>query len=320
MVAERLSSASDTTRPPGGWLGEFKTQARLGPELQPHDGRTVSVPAALPGPGRRQGTATDSGEQAGVDALGEGCRDDPWGPWHLMGAPLISAHIPSHLPLPAGPLSSPECPASTLPTPHSSLCTSGLRTSSRVPKPVLKGRQHVLSYICLECRASKWNVMDRGDVGAFPILNKQDRLQPPSVLGGVRLWEVAKPLLCWTPSPAPLALAPWRSQIKTQSHGRSQQKGASSVDTRLVMKEGSPGMAEPALAYFWGRAPPPLQPPQTSHCLRIPSAQGALRSADPQGQLSLAVTLSPDRESLSSALRKMGPLVAAEPAPLLPGL
>lgn len=92
------------------------------------------------------------------------------------------------------------------------------------------------------------------------------------------------------------------------------------MDARLVMKEGSLGMAEPALAYFWGRAPPPLQPPQTSHCLRIPSAQGALRSADPQGQLSLAVTLSPDRESLSSALRKMGPLVAAEPAPLLTGL
>lgn len=92
------------------------------------------------------------------------------------------------------------------------------------------------------------------------------------------------------------------------------------MDAGLVMKEGSPGTAEPALAYFWGRAPPPLQPAQTSHCLRIPSAQGALSSVDPQGQLSLAVTLSPDRESLSSALRKTGPLVAAEPAPLLPGL
>ena len=158
-MAERLLLV--TLDPRGGWVGEFKTEARLAPELQPHNGRTLSAQAALPGPGHRRGMARDSGEQAGVDALGEGCRDNPWGPWHLMGSPLISAHVPSHLPLLAGPLSSPECPASTLPTPHSSLCTSGLRTSSCVPKPFLKGRQHVLSYICLECGASKWKVMDR---------------------------------------------------------------------------------------------------------------------------------------------------------------
>ena len=137
--------------------------------------------------------------------------------------------------------------------------------------------------------------------------------------GGVQFWEVAEPLLCWTPSPPPCPSHHGRAGSR-QSHGQSQQKGTSSVDTGLVTKEGSPGTAEPALAYIWGRALPPLQPAQTSHCLRIPSAQGALSSADPQGQLSLAVTLSPDRGSLSSALRKMGPLVAAEPARLLPGL
>ena len=144
-------------------MGEFKTEAQLAPELQPHDGRTVSVQAALPGPGRRWETARDSGEQAGVDALGRRLRGQPpaalashGGSAPLLPCPLPSSHVPSHLSLPAGPLSSPECPASTLPTPHSfSLCTSGLRTSSCVPKPFLKGRQHVLSYICLECRASK---------------------------------------------------------------------------------------------------------------------------------------------------------------------
>ena len=61
-------------------MGKFKTEARLAPELQPHDGRTVSAQAALPGPGRRWGMARDFGEQAGVDALGEGYRDNPWGP------------------------------------------------------------------------------------------------------------------------------------------------------------------------------------------------------------------------------------------------
>lgn len=69
-------------------------------------------------------------------------------------------------------------PGFPLPTPHSfSLCTSGLRTSSCVPKPFLKGRQHVLPYICLECRASKWKLMDRGD-RCLPYSDKQDQLQP----------------------------------------------------------------------------------------------------------------------------------------------
>lgn len=72
------------------------------------------------------------------------------------------------------------------------------------------------------------------------------------------------------------------------------------------MKAGLPGTAEPALVYFWGRAP--LFPCISDQPLSQDSQRsGSSELADPQGQLSLAVTLSPDRESLSSALRKMGP-------------
>lgn len=141
-------------------------------------GQSVSRRCCLdPGAGGRRPGILES--RQGLMHWAEGCGEDPQQPWHLMGAPLPSSHVPSHLPLPARPLSSLECLASTLPTPHSfSLCTSGLRTSPCVPKPFLKGRQHVLSYICLECRASKWKVMDRGHLGAFPIPNKQDWVQP----------------------------------------------------------------------------------------------------------------------------------------------